>query len=71
MSDQTTQGFDRALGEARKQASHVADAASTAARKTAGSFEKALRDLVEGQPYTAVGIALGVGWFLGRMHRPF
>jgi len=64
------QGFERAFGEARRQASNVADATSTAARKTAGSFESAVRDIVETQPYTAVGIALGIGWLLGRMHRP-
>jgi ElaB/YqjD/DUF883 family membrane-anchored ribosome-binding protein len=26
--------------------------------------------MIEQQPYTAVAIALGVGWLLGRMHRP-
>jgi ElaB/YqjD/DUF883 family membrane-anchored ribosome-binding protein len=56
--------------QARDSASQVADAATTAARKTAGSFEKALRNTVETQPYTAVVIALGLGWLLGRMHRP-
>jgi ElaB/YqjD/DUF883 family membrane-anchored ribosome-binding protein len=69
-SRSTEQGFERAMGEARRQASNVADAAGTAARKTANSFETALRDIIETQPYTAVGIALAVGWFLGRMHRP-
>jgi ElaB/YqjD/DUF883 family membrane-anchored ribosome-binding protein len=64
------QGFDRAMGEAKRQASNVADAASTAARKTAGSFETAAREIIEKQPYTAVGIALAVGWLLGRIHRP-
>ena len=64
------QGFDRAMGEAKRQASNVADAASTAARKTAGSFETAARQIIENQPYTAIGIALGVGWLLGRLHRP-
>jgi ElaB/YqjD/DUF883 family membrane-anchored ribosome-binding protein len=64
------QTFERAVGEAKKQASHVADAASSAARETANSFERAARDLVEQQPYTAVGIALAIGWLLGRMHRP-
>lgn len=58
------------MGEAKQQASNVADAASTAARKTATSFETAVRELIENQPYTAVGIALGIGWLLGRMHRP-
>ena len=70
MPNQTQEGFERAMGEAKKQASHVAGAASTAARKTASSFETAARELVENQPYTAVGIALAIGWLLGRMHRP-
>lgn len=64
------QGFERAMGEARNQAANVTDAAGTAARRTADSFETALREMIETQPYTAVGIALAVGWFLGRMHRP-
>ena len=34
------------------------------------SFERALKNTVETQPYTAVAIALGIGWLLGRMHRP-
>ena len=54
----------------KRQASHVADAASTAARKTANSFETAAREIIENQPYTTVGIALAIGWLLGRIHRP-
>ena len=57
-------------GQAVDSASQVADATSKAAWKTAGSFEKALRNTVENQPYTAVAIALGLGWLFGRMHRP-
>jgi ElaB/YqjD/DUF883 family membrane-anchored ribosome-binding protein len=64
------QSLDQAIGEAKKQAAQVADVATMAARKTAGSFEVVVRELIETQPYTAVGIALGVGWLLGRMHRP-
>src|SRR5262249_2098987 len=86
----TATDFNRALGDAKKQASGVAvpdaaqdvygqardsaadvmDAATAAAQNTAGSFERALRNMIEQQPYTAVAIALGVGWLLGRMHRP-
>jgi ElaB/YqjD/DUF883 family membrane-anchored ribosome-binding protein len=88
----TSTDFNRAFGDAKKQASgvagevtdaanelydhatdsvsQVADAAGKAARKTAGSFEKALRSTIETQPYTAVVIALGLGWLFGRMHRP-
>jgi ElaB/YqjD/DUF883 family membrane-anchored ribosome-binding protein len=49
----------------------VYESASKAAQKTAGSFERALKNTIENQPYTAVAIALGVGWLLGSMHRPF
>ena len=65
------EGLDRALGEAKRQASNVADAANTAARKTANSFETAAREIIENQPYTAVAIGVGIGWLLGRLHRPF
>ena len=57
-------------GQARDSASQVADATTTAARKTASSFERALRNTIETQPYTAVVIALGLGWLFGRIHRP-
>jgi hypothetical protein len=40
------------------------------ASRTAGSFERALRNTIEKQPYTAVAIALGLAWLFGRMHRP-
>ena len=64
------QGFERAMGDARKEAANVADAAGKAASRTVDSFETALREVIEKQPYTAVGIALAIGWLLGRMHRP-
>jgi ElaB/YqjD/DUF883 family membrane-anchored ribosome-binding protein len=83
-SRSSTTDFNRAFGEAsdmsdaaqdlydqaRDSASQVADATTKAAQKTAGSFEKALRNTIENQPYTAVVIALGLGWLFGRMHRP-
>ena len=53
-------------GQARDAASDVAGSA----RDTASSFEKLLRNTIETQPYTAVFVALGMGWLLGRMHRP-
>ena len=67
---QQQQGFDRAMDEAKRQASNVADAAGTAARETASSFETAAREIIEKQPYTAAGIALGIWSLLVRMHRP-
>lgn len=70
VANPTAQNFDRAFQDAKRQAAHVSDAAGTAVRKTTSSFERAVRGIVENQPYTAVGIALAVGWFFGRMHRP-
>jgi ElaB/YqjD/DUF883 family membrane-anchored ribosome-binding protein len=57
-------------GQAVDSAADIADSANRAARQTAGSFERALRNTIETQPYTAVAIAVGLGWLLGRMHRP-
>jgi ElaB/YqjD/DUF883 family membrane-anchored ribosome-binding protein len=56
---------------ARERASDLADSANEAAQQAAGSLERALRNTIETQPYTAVAIALGLGWLLGRSHRPF
>jgi hypothetical protein len=60
-------------GQAREGASQIAGAAketTAAARESASSFEGSLRNTIETQPYTAVLLALGLGWLLGRMHRP-
>jgi ElaB/YqjD/DUF883 family membrane-anchored ribosome-binding protein len=70
VADAMTGAAHDVYDQARDSASDVADVATTAARKTAGSFERALRKTVETQPYTAVVVALGLGWLLGRMHRP-
>jgi uncharacterized protein YjbJ (UPF0337 family) len=53
------------------QARDAASDAASAARDTAFSFEKTLRNTIETQPYTAAVVALGLGWLIGRMHRPF
>jgi uncharacterized protein YjbJ (UPF0337 family) len=60
-------------GQTRESASQIANAvteSAAGARQTVSSFERTLRNTIETQPYTAVFIALGLGWFLGRMHRP-
>ena len=60
-------------GAAQDMYGHARDIASDAvgtARDTASSFEKMLRNTIETQPYTSAFVALGVGWLLGRMHRP-
>jgi len=53
-------------GQARDS---VADAAG-AAQDTAAALEKWLRRTIETQPYTTAIVAVGIGWLLGRMHRP-
>jgi ElaB/YqjD/DUF883 family membrane-anchored ribosome-binding protein len=70
VANEVTDAAQDLYGQAADSAAQVADATKTAARKTAGSFEKALRNTIETQPYTAVVIALGLGWLFGRMHRP-
>jgi uncharacterized protein YjbJ (UPF0337 family) len=42
-----------------------------AVRQGASSIEDTLRRTIEEKPYTAVAIALGIGWLVGRAHRPF
>jgi ElaB/YqjD/DUF883 family membrane-anchored ribosome-binding protein len=70
VADAFTDAAQDVYAQARESAADVADAANTAARKTMSSIEKAIRNTIETQPYTAVAIALGIGWLLGRMHRP-
>jgi uncharacterized protein YjbJ (UPF0337 family) len=75
------EGFGKVTGNAQTQAEGLANQAVGAAqdlygqaadtaRETASSFEKALRHTIETQPYTSAFVALGIGWLLGRMHRP-
>ena len=75
------EGFGKVTGDARAQAEGVVNQAVGATqdlsgqaadtvRETASSFEKALRHTIETQPYTSAFVALGMGWLLGRMHRP-
>ena len=66
MADQATGPAQDLYGQARDTA---ADAA-VAARDSAASLEKWLRRTIETQPYTAAIVAMGLGWLLGRMHRP-
>jgi uncharacterized protein YjbJ (UPF0337 family) len=59
--------LDEAAGAAQDLYGQTADAA----RQTAVTFDKWLRNTIETQPYTSAIVAVGIGWFLGRMHRPF
>jgi ElaB/YqjD/DUF883 family membrane-anchored ribosome-binding protein len=43
--------------------------AAGAVQRRAAPFEEALRNTIENRPYTAVAVALAIGWFIGRMSR--
>jgi uncharacterized protein YjbJ (UPF0337 family) len=58
--------FDQVAGAAQDLYGQTADLT----RDTAVTFDKWLRTTIESQPYTAAMVALGIGWLLGRMHRP-
>jgi hypothetical protein len=74
-------GVGRLTGDAHARAEGFANqAAGTAqdlygqaadtARQTATTLDGWLRHNIETQPYTSALIAFGIGWLLGRMHRP-
>ena len=58
--------LDQATGAAQDIYGQTADAA----RDTAANLDKWLCTTIETQPYTTAIVALGIGWLLGRMHRP-
>jgi uncharacterized protein YjbJ (UPF0337 family) len=58
--------LDQGAGAAQDLYGQTADAA----RDTAANLDKWLRTTIETQPYTTAIVALGIGWLLGRMHRP-
>jgi uncharacterized protein YjbJ (UPF0337 family) len=58
--------LDQAAGAAQEFYGQTADAA----RDTAVTLDKWLSTTIEAQPYTAALVAFGIGWLLGRMHRP-
>jgi uncharacterized protein YjbJ (UPF0337 family) len=53
------------------QARDTAGDAAAVVRKQAGTFEQTLRENLETRPYTAVAIALAIGWFIGRLRRSY
>ena len=58
--------LDQAAGTAQDLYGQTAEVA----RDTAVTFEKWLRQTIETRPYAAVVVALGIGWLIGRTHRP-
>jgi uncharacterized protein YjbJ (UPF0337 family) len=53
------------------QARETAGEAAAVVRRQAGSIEEMIRENVETRPYTAVAIALALGWFVGRLGRSY
>jgi uncharacterized protein YjbJ (UPF0337 family) len=58
------------MNQAAGTAQDLYGQAADVVRQNAGPLEAWLRDKIETQPYTTVIAALGIGWLLGRMHRP-
>jgi uncharacterized protein YjbJ (UPF0337 family) len=42
-----------------------------AVRKMPASLDDTIRHYIENNPYATAAIALGLGWLIGRSHRPF
>ncbi|MFZ2075115.1 MAG: CsbD family protein [Xanthobacteraceae bacterium] len=59
-----------ALNEATGAAQELYGQTADMARQTATTLDSWLRNAIETQPYTTAIVALGIGWLLGRMHRP-
>jgi uncharacterized protein YjbJ (UPF0337 family) len=53
------------------QARDTAGDAAAVVRKKAGTLEETIRESVETRPYTAVAVALAIGWFIGRLGRSY
>ena len=75
------EAFGKVTGDARKRTDGLVNQAAGAAqdlygqavdtaRETATTFERSQRHTIETQPYFSALVALGIGWLLGRMHRP-
>jgi uncharacterized protein YjbJ (UPF0337 family) len=71
------EGFGRLAGDMKaqvqgqaKQVQGAAEDLYGQAKDTAGELTDIVRNTIETRPYTAVAVALGLGWLLGRTHRP-
>jgi uncharacterized protein YjbJ (UPF0337 family) len=53
------------------QAVDSAEDAIDAVRQMPASVDDSIRHYIESNPYTTAAIALGLGWLIGRSHRPF
>ena len=75
------EGLGRVTGDIKTQTEGVANQVAGAAQdiygqaresgaKLADALSDSVRDTIEHKPYTAVAIALAIGWILGRTRRP-
>ena len=75
------EGVGRATGDAKMQVEGMANEIRGSAQELYGQVQDSASELVRSagdavgkfikeQPYTATLIALGIGWLLGRTHRP-
>ena len=53
------------------QAVDAAQDSINAVRKMPASLDDTIRHYIENRPYTTALIAFGLGWLIGRSHRPF
>ena len=58
-----------AAADAYGQAKEPAGDAARSVQEHAAPWEEFLRNAIESRPYTSVAVALGLGWFIGRMGR--
>ena len=53
------------------QAVDSAEDTIDAVRQMPASLDDSIRHYIESNPYTTAVVALGLGWLIGRSHRPF
>ena len=63
-------GAEGLVNQATGAARDLYGQASDTARDGAATLDNWLRNTIETQPYTTAIVALGIGWLLGRLHRP-
>jgi uncharacterized protein YjbJ (UPF0337 family) len=64
----------QAVGSAQDMYGQAKDSAGdvvNAMKDASASVEDSISTYIETNPYTTVAIALGLGWLIGRTHRPF
>jgi uncharacterized protein YjbJ (UPF0337 family) len=62
---------EESIQELYGQAVGSAEDAIDAVRQMPASVDNTIRHHIESNPYMTAAIALGLGWLIGRSHRPF